>query len=64
MVKDSGSDLGEALVGIALGILGGLALGSLLDHLFNPKCPRCKQPINREMKICPSCGYFLDGGDI
>ena len=30
MGKDFGSDLGEAIAGIAIGIIGGLALGALL----------------------------------
>lgn len=34
MAKD---DLGEAIVGIALGILGGLALAEILDRIFRIK---------------------------
>ena len=62
MVKNSGSDMGEAIAGIALGIIGGLALGALLDYLLGPKCPNCNQPIKKEMSRCPHCGRFLEWG--
>lgn len=54
------SELGEAIAGIALGILGGLALGALLDYLLGPKCPNCNQPIKREIAICPHCGVLIE----
>lgn len=60
MVQKAESEVGEAIVGIALGILGGLALGALLDYLLGLKCPKCNQPIKKEMARCPHCGRFLE----
>ena len=44
-----GKDLGEAIAGIAIGIIGGLALGALLDYFLSPRCPSCNQPVKKEI---------------
>ena len=52
MAKD---DLGEAIVGIALGILGGLALAEILDRIFGKKCPKCGNSVDQNQMYCLNC---------
>lgn len=59
MAGNSGKDLGEAIGAIFLGILGGLALGAILEALSKPKCPVCGNPIEKEAIICPHCSAWL-----
>lgn len=54
MAKD---DLGEAIAGIALGILGGIALAEILSRIFGKKCPRCGNTIPPNQFYCQRCGW-------
>ncbi len=58
MPEDS-RDVGEAIGGILLGIIGGIALGAILEAISKPKCPVCKQPIEKDTIICPHCSSWL-----
>ena len=60
MSKRDDADLGEAIAGVALGIIGGIALGALLDYLLGRKCPRCNRVLTKEMIQCPNCGCFVE----
>lgn len=53
MAKD---DLGEAIAGIALGILGGIALAEILNRIFGKKCPRCGNAVQQDQPYCLKCG--------
>ena len=53
MAKD---DLGEAIAGIVLGILGGIALAEILNRLFGKKCPRCGNIVQQDQFYCLKCG--------
>lgn len=41
MAGNSGKDLSEAIGAIILGIVGGLALGAIIEAVTKPKCPNC-----------------------
>ena len=56
MPKD---DLGEAIAGIALGIIGGLALAEILERLFGKKCPKCGSAVDQNQMYCLNCGARL-----
>jgi len=47
MGKDFSSYLGDAIAGIAIGIIGGLSLGAFLDYFISPRCPSCNQPVKK-----------------
>lgn len=53
MAKD---DLGEAIAGIILGIIGGLALAEILRALLSKKCPRCGSVTQPNQIYCLRCG--------
>ena len=55
MAKD---ELGEAIAGIALGILGGIALAEILDRLLGKKCPKCGNSINQNQVIADNSGNW------
>ena len=56
MPKD---DLGEAIAGIALGILGGIALAEILNRIFGKKCPRCGNIVKQDEFQCLKCGAWV-----
>jgi len=56
MAKD---DLGEAIAGIVLGVLGGIALAEILSRIFGKKCPRCGSPVQQNQMYCLKCGEGL-----
>jgi hypothetical protein len=56
MSKD---DLGEAIAGILLGIIGGLALVEILNRLFGKKCSSCNNPVQPDQFYCLKCGARL-----
>ncbi|HEX9896425.1 MAG TPA: hypothetical protein VGA85_02020 [Dehalococcoidales bacterium] len=62
MAGSSGKELGEALGAIFLGIVGGLALASILEALTKPKCPVCKNTVEKGTVICPHCSAWLQWG--
>ena len=49
----------EDIVGIALGILGGIALAELLKNLFQKRCPRCNNVNEASRNYCKFCGGRL-----
>ena len=55
----NGKDIGEAIVAIGAGILGGIALGALLSYLLGDRCPVCNRPIPRGVNQCPHCHTAL-----
>jgi len=57
-----GKDFSTALGGMVLGILGGILAAAVLDALLKPKCPICKEVIQRGVPTCPHCGSFLQWG--
>lgn len=57
-----GTDVGEAVAAIGLGILGGIALGAILSALFGHKCPVCHAPISYGANPCPHCHTVLRWG--
>lgn len=59
---DSGKGVGEAIIAIGLGILGGIALSALLSHLFGHRCPVCNEPIEYGVNQCPHCHTALRWG--
>jgi hypothetical protein len=59
MAGNSGKDLGEAIGAIILGIVGGLALGAILEAINRPRCPVCQQQIQRGIDYCPNCHTLL-----
>lgn len=56
MAKD---ELGEAIAGILLGIIGGLALAEILNRIFGKKCPSCNNPVQPDQFYCLKCGARL-----
>lgn len=56
MPKD---DIGEAIAGILLGIIGGLALAEILSRIFGKKCPRCNNVVQPDQLYCLKCGARL-----
>lgn len=62
MAKDSGKELGEAVGAILLGIVGGLALAAILEAVTKPKCPVCKNTIEKGIAVCPHCQTWLQWG--
>ena len=59
-MSKNGDDAAGALIAIGLGLLGAAAVGTLIAALSKPKCPNCKQPIDRGTTPCPHCGTWLD----
>ena len=59
MAENSGRDLGEAVGAIILGIVGGLALGAIIEAVTKPKCPVCHNTIEKETIVCPHCSSWL-----
>jgi len=59
MAGNSGGNVGEALGAILLGIIGGVALGAILDAMSKPKCPVCNQTIENGTPVCPHCSASL-----
>ena len=59
MAGNSGEGIGEAIGAIILGIVGGVALGAILDAFTKPKCPICKNIIEKDTAICPYCSSLL-----
>ena len=57
MAKD---DLGEAITGIVLGILGGIALAEILNRLLGKKCPRCGNIVQSNQIYCLRCGMKVN----
>ena len=57
MAKD---DLGEAIAGIILGILGGIALAEILSRLLGKKCPRCGNTLQPNQIYCLRCGMKVN----
>lgn len=57
MAKD---DLGEAIAGIVLGVLGGIALAEILSRIFGKKCPRCGNAVQPNQPYCLKCGARLN----
>jgi len=53
------SDVLGAIFGIALGIVGGIALAALLNALLGPRCPVCQRQIQRGISMCPYCRTYL-----
>ncbi len=42
----------EAIGAIILGVIGGLALGAIIEAVAKPKCPVCHSTIEKETIIC------------
>jgi hypothetical protein len=59
MAGNSGKEVGEAIGAIILGIVGGLALGAIIEAISKPKCPVCNQTIEKNTAICPHCSASL-----
>ena len=57
MAKD---DLGEAIAGIVLGVLGGIALAEILSKIFGKKCPKCGNAVDQNQIYCLNCGARLN----
>jgi len=56
------TDFGEAILAIGLGILGGLAIGAILEALSKTKCPVCNHEIPHGESYCPYCYTALRWG--
>jgi len=54
-----GGEFIEAIAAVAVGILGGIALGAILSALFKRRCPVCGNYIPDEAKSCPHCHIIL-----
>ncbi|MEK6824157.1 MAG: hypothetical protein AABY06_03925 [Nanoarchaeota archaeon] len=48
-----------AISGLALGIIGGIALVEILNNLFGKKCPRCDSQVEINQEYCNICGCKL-----
>jgi hypothetical protein len=59
IMADNGGKVGEAIGAILLGIIGGVALGAILEAVSKPKCPVCKQTIEKGVPVCPHCSSCL-----
>ena len=57
-----GSEAGEDLLALVIGIIGGLAAVAIFSALFRPKCPVCNKAISNGISQCPYCGYLLQWG--
>lgn len=55
----TGKDFGSAVGAAILGIVGGIAIAAILDALTSPKCPVCKNAVQRGVPVCPHCSSFL-----
>lgn len=62
MAKTTGQDFGEFIGAAIVGIVGGLFIAAILDSLFSPKCPVCKQTIPKGANPCPKCQTSLRWG--
>lgn len=49
----------DAVSGLALGIIGGIALVEILNHIFGKKCPRCNSQVEINQEYCNVCGCKL-----
>lgn len=61
MTTETRTSIAEAIAGIILGIVGGIALATILSALSKPeyKCPVCGHPINYGVTYCPNCHAAL-----
>ena len=55
----SKKDTLDEVVGVVLGVLGGIALATLLKTLLQRKCPRCNNLNESNRKYCKFCGGRL-----
>lgn len=59
--NSEGDGLLEAVGTVALGILGGIALATVIEALFrNDRCPVCNASVQRNSNQCPNCGTPLE----
>jgi len=52
-------NIGEAILAVALGILGGIALAKIIEWAIGARCPVCKRPIDSDIRKCPYCNTAL-----
>jgi hypothetical protein len=50
MAGNSGKEVGEAIGAIILGIVGGLALGAIIEAISKPKYPVCNQRLSGALR--------------
>lgn len=62
MAKTTGQELGTIIGAAIVGIVGGLVVIAILDSIFSPKCPVCKQTIPKGANPCPNCYTSLRWG--
>lgn len=57
----SGSAVG-ALIGLAIGVLGVVAVAKIIDDALKEKkfvCPECEYTLRKNQKKCPNCGLSI-----
>lgn len=62
MAKTNGDDFGKFIGAALVGIIGGLFALAVLDSIFGPKCPVCRQTIPKGANPCPNCHTALRWG--
>jgi len=60
MSNDGDLSFAEFITAVGVGIFGGIAVAAILEALFGKNvCPKCKNPINKGIPICPNCSTQL-----
>ena len=62
MAKSGGEEIGKAIGAVILGIAAGALTAAIIDALTKPKCPVCRNTINKGTAVCPHCNTWLQWG--
>ncbi len=57
--RSEGDDIGGVVLGIAAAIGLGLLGAAIIDALTKPKCPNCRNSVERNTPYCKNCGTIL-----
>ena len=62
MTKNDNDSAVAALIGLAIGLVGGVVVKSIIDNASKkriPICPSCKMELPYKVERCPNCNVLL-----